>query len=314
MMEVSRMNALRRRLLSSGAAYFALLSTSLQGQEVQNASLDEEYEAPDPEYDYPMGAVLLTQEALETIPDFLSDDVSLALPDSALLSPLPKVYRQRGGSCSAWACAHAMSILRARKLGLDSLPRRQTFDAKYVYDRMWRTVGGECNYASGFPIKDAMEFFALKGAPLWGTKHSFCDDAGDLGEAPELESEYRMGRKGAVFRFFSSKESQAADFNDVFRLIAAGFPVIATISATDRFRAFKGKSESEVLKHYKVDKSELADDVKNKHAVCVVGFNSLHALVMNSWGEEWGHKGFAWIEKTLLRDILREAWAFEYIG
>lgn len=34
------------------------------------------------------------------------------------------------------------------------------------------------------------------------------------------------------------------------------------------------------------------------HAVLLVGFNSSHWFIKNSWGTNWGHNGFGYIQKT----------------
>jgi hypothetical protein len=34
------------------------------------------------------------------------------------------------------------------------------------------------------------------------------------------------------------------------------------------------------------------------HAVLLIGYNSTHWFIKNSWGTDWGDKGFGYIQKT----------------
>ena len=34
------------------------------------------------------------------------------------------------------------------------------------------------------------------------------------------------------------------------------------------------------------------------HAILLVGYNTTHWFVKNSWGTSWGHNGFGYISKT----------------
>jgi len=46
-----------------------------------------------------------------------------------------------------------------------------------------------------------------------------------------------------------------------------------------------------------------------RHAVLVVGYRDGGFIVQNSWGTDWGHDGFGYIESTYVDDHGIAAWA-----
>lgn len=50
------------------------------------------------------------------------------------------------------------------------------------------------------------------------------------------------------------------------------------------------------------------DTVRGGHAVCLVGYTPDHFIVRNSWGTEWGDKGFAYASNDYAQDAFTEAY------
>jgi C1A family cysteine protease len=65
----------------------------------------------------------------------------------------------------------------------------------------------------------------------------------------------------------------------------------------DRASATKG-----VLEKYK------PNTVRGGHAVCLVGYTEDHFIVRNSWGKNWGDKGFAYALDAYAEQAFTEAY------
>ncbi len=48
--------------------------------------------------------------------------------------------------------------------------------------------------------------------------------------------------------------------------------------------------------------------VRGGHAVCLVGYTQDHFIVRNSWGTQWGHKGFAYASNDYAQEAFTEAY------
>ena len=44
------------------------------------------------------------------------------------------------------------------------------------------------------------------------------------------------------------------------------------------------------------------------HAVAIVGYTATHFIIRNSWGVDWGHKGFAYASYEYATDAFHEAY------
>ncbi len=53
------------------------------------------------------------------------------------------------------------------------------------------------------------------------------------------------------------------------------------------------------------------ETLEGRHAICVVGYDdNLKAFrLLNSWGEDWGDKGFLWVSEDFIAKNSREAWS-----
>ena len=48
--------------------------------------------------------------------------------------------------------------------------------------------------------------------------------------------------------------------------------------------------------------------VRGGHAVCLVGYTPDHFIVRNSWGTQWGDKGFAYASNDYAQEAFTEAY------
>jgi len=52
----------------------------------------------------------------------------------------------------------------------------------------------------------------------------------------------------------------------------------------------------------------MPNTVRGGHAVCLVGYTQDHFIVRNSWGTQWGHKGFAYASNEYAQEAFTEAY------
>jgi hypothetical protein len=202
----------------------------------------------------------------------------------------PSVGNQGGtGTCTAWASAYAARTIAdavangwTDKAKIDS----EAYSAFFLYSliRDLKYIG--CD--SGTSIFEAVRAMDSVGV----TKKS---DVGPAEVCP-LPISYRMisnarthrlGESLTTFFGFSSTSS-----DKVRKAISQNRPVIIGMKVYDSF-------------DYGIEKSggiwdgKTAGDPPGDHAMCVVGYDDDFAggafEIMNSWGTNWGNKGFVWV-------------------
>lgn len=193
------------------------------------------------------------------------------------------------GSCTAWAAAYGgLSICRAIA---DSITNRNliTQNANSVYFVFNQTRrGSDCSY--GAKISDALELMKAQGACLATT---FKDTEKDCNKQPsdveKAEAEnYQIKDYAAAFSIEAEPEYKV---NKTKKLLAANSPVVVGMSLTESFW---------LMEPGETTWSPKATEQGGKygHAMLVVGYDEVKKSfeIMNSWGAEWGDKGFFWIK------------------
>jgi len=61
---------------------------------------------------------------------------------------------------------------------------------------------------------------------------------------------------------------------------------------------------------------EKSDTILGGHAVVMVGYDDQKKQVkfVNSWGKNWGDKGFGYLPYEYLEKYMSDAWTFTYTG
>jgi hypothetical protein len=192
---------------------------------------------------------------------------------SGLFSDLPPVYDQhRVGSCTAQALAGAVEILAPRSGYARERPRR-----KALYRRE-RELIGTTGEDSGAILADGIavlrcgwEAETEEPPPVWGPEW--------LEPAPVL----RLDAPRVV-----SSEPLDLDPATLAWELSCGHPVAVGLQVTEAWMGLAGAS---------LPPPREAGDVVGGHAVLLVGYDLPARVwrVRNSWGEEWGEGGYAWL-------------------
>lgn len=222
--------------------------------------------------------------------DFLSPEEYISLPTalryrsflpaSADLSEwLPAVGSQgEQSSCVAWATTYYMRSYYENRQNY-TLVKQTPLSPSFLYNQLKKQ---DASCKSGLNIGRALEFLKLKGAP---PLRSFPYSQNNCSALPDQAVE----SVATQFKIESWRRLTKGNLDDVKGEIARDRPVVIGMIVSEKFKDFRGKSNFDELI------SESA--TRGGHAMTVVGYDDARQAfrLVNSWGQQWGDRGFAWI-------------------
>ncbi|MCP9768756.1 peptidase C1 [Lacihabitans sp. LS3-19] len=192
---------------------------------------------------------------------------------------LSSIEYQVGNSCVANAMAGAYEYLAKRELGEASDVSRL-----YIYYNA-RYIDGTQDEDSGSYMQCAIDGLIEYGAcaeELWPNEED------NINNEPHEEAY----NQGAAFKVVD-KEFIDTDLDLWRETLAEGYPIAFAINTFDSFDdACENKGRVPMPK-----KSDNVRDTHGWHAMLCVGYSDIDRvfIVRNSWGDEWGHKGYCYI-------------------
>ncbi|MGB1237816.1 MAG: C1 family peptidase [Pseudomonadales bacterium] len=250
--------------------------------------------------EYSIGATLDSAQYMDVakIPPLARGDYD-DLPNAVSLKKyLPPVGDQgRAGSCVGWSSVYAARTL-AEKRRLDlSIPQRQLnepFSPAYVYNQIKLNPNG-CD--DGSYISRALKLLKREGVlPL--REFPYTDKA--CHRQPTSSERSRAGAfKIADYRRLSSSQYRSSAHISARKALSRGNPVVIGMLVGETFMRHRG---SAAVKFKNRDYRALENSQRDGyggHAMTVIGyddkkFGGAFELV-NSWGKDWGNRGFAWL-------------------
>jgi len=226
------------------------------------------------------------------------------LPTHVDLRPgCPAVLDQGSlGSCTANSACTVMEFLQKR--GQEALP----YSRLYIY--YWSRIkeGTPPEEDSGAEIRDVMKVLAKKGAP-YESSWPYIIEKFSVMPPTLLDTEASKHR--ALFYYacpslFTLKAS-----------LAHGFPVTFGFSVPDNM--LTDSCAKTGLVYY----PSLTEGFQGGHAVTAVGYDDNMAigkdtgaiLCQNSWGTEWGQKGFFWLPyRFWVAGLADDCWTIRKTG
>lgn len=205
-----------------------------------------------------------------TIPDKvdLRGDLQTAIYDQGNL-----------GSCTANAIAAGFSYAFRKGTGQEILPSRLFI---YYNERvMIDTVKED----SGAMIRDGIKSLVKQGVcpeKQW----SYTDAGTKFKRKPSVKC-YKEALNHQLIKY----QRVAQNPNMICAAIAAGFPVVAGFTVYDSFE------DDDVAKTGNIPIPAADEGVLGGHAILIVGYEkgSQRFIVRNSWGADWGDKGYCYM-------------------
>lgn len=243
-------------------------------------------------YAQTLGLKLLDPERYASIP--LAPHLSSGtLPSRVDLS---KDFPQPGNqgeqdSCVAWALGYALKSYE-ENVEFRSQGRSADFhfSPAFIYNQFMRS-NPSCK--GGMYVVDGLGILETQGIL-------------PVSEFPYVENECSMqpsqvqaeqANEWGIARWYRVNVQSEAEIKSH---IAAGFPVVISISVDNAFKHFS----DEVY-------TETDGQILGYHALVVVGYDdNLQAFrLFNSWGTKWGDRGMAWVGYPVFKKIAREGYA-----
>lgn len=223
-----------------------------------------------------------------------------ALPPAAdLSSQCPPVYNQGElGSCTANAIAAAVEFDRRKQKLPDFVPSRL-----FIYYNE-RVIEGTVPIDSGAMIRDGIKSVASDGAcpePEWPY------DIAKFTQKPSAQC-YRDAKLDRVVSY----QSIIQDANQMKGCLASGYPFVFGFTVYTSFES------DEVRETGHAPMPAWGERPIGGHAVMAVGYDDSKQrfLVRNSWGTEWGMKGYFTLPYAYLiqTGLSSDFWTIRLVG
>ncbi len=227
------------------------------------------------------------------------------LPTSVdLSSKMPPVGSQgRQNSCVAWATGYAIKSYLAKNNGVTSNydppfsggNGKNVFSPAFIYNQQ---NGGK---DAGLYYYKTMEFLQKSGVAPWSSM-PYSDK--DYKKQPTAAAK----KEALEYRIKSYSRINHKNPDDIKRVLASGNVALVGVIIDDGFYNLKG--------------AEVYDANSGKsyggHAMTIVGYDDSKASksgkkgafkLQNSWGTNWGDKGFGWISYSMLAKVGQESYS-----
>ncbi len=229
------------------------------------------------------------------------------LPASVSLAQYaPKRMQQgRQGSCVGWAGAYAAhTILQAQATGKN--PNEVAFSPAYLYNQI--ALQG----CQGAYMQNALQAMVQNGAVPF---RLFPYDERSCATAPR-SNDLQTGRQFRIRgfnRLTYGERDFKPDIQGIKQHLAQGAPVVIGMMVGGSFM-----SRMVGQKVWRPGQADYAMQGYSGHAMCVVGYDdNLEGgafQIMNSWGEDWGDRGIAWVRYRDFERFTKEAYGLYPAG
>ena len=245
--------------------------------------------------------------------EFNKASVYEGLEDDAGKNPLPeavsllKFAPTRGnqgeqGSCVAWSCAYAsQTILTAAATGED--PNQIVFSPSYLYNQI------KLDGCQGSYLQRAMESMQKNGGvPL--SQYPYNDQ--DCEREPG-SSDLQAGRQNVIHGF-----TRITNGDNINEISVRGIKEHLSKNAPVAIGMMVGQSFMQDMKGQELWRPQGMDENQmgmGGHAMSVIGYDDSKFggafQIMNSWGQDWGQNGVAWVRYGDFNKYVREAYGID---
>ena len=217
----------------------------------------------------------------------------------------PRLNQGRQGSCVGWASAYsARSILHARATGEN--PQSAAFSPAFLYNQIALT---NCQ---GAYLMEALENMKSVGSlPFreFTYNETSCSNSPNSSQKSDASSYKIRGYN----RLSKGGYNYKVDMAGIRQNIAQGAPVVIGMQVGGSFMTrMYGQSD------WKPTNSDKSLRGFSGHAMSVIGYddnrNGGSFQIMNSWGNQWGDKGVAWVKYGDFEYFVKEAYGLSPMG
>lgn len=239
----------------------------------------------------------------------LADNVKNPLPERVSLeSYCPQRLNQgEQGSCVGWGNAYAArTILEAQRTGRD--PDQVAFSPAYLYNQI--SLKG----CQGSYIENAMEVMQGQGVlPL--SQFPYNEQTCSTQPSPSQKQAASQFKMAGYNRLTKSGDNQEVDMLAMKQNLAQGAPVVVGMMVGGSFMQPMMGEEVWIPSANDYNMMNFGG-----HCMAVVGYDDFKYgnegafLLMNSWGNDWGQNGMAWIRYKDFAYFTKEAYGVYPMG
>jgi C1A family cysteine protease len=196
---------------------------------------------------------------------------------------LPLVYDQGElGSCTANAIGGAFQYGQRAAKAADFMPSRL-----FIYYNE-RVVEGSVREDAGAMIRDGIKVLNKLGVP---PEKEWPYNIAKFAKKPTAKS-FRDGLKHQLLKY-----QRCATILSMQQALTLNLPVVAGFTVYESFES------DEAAKTGIIPTPLPSEEVLGGHAILIVGYQKVggkdHWIVRNSWGPDWGDKGYCYIPFTI---------------
>ncbi len=254
---------------------------------------------------YVMGAILdpSRYEQTNSKPVLLSRDYT-AIPPSVSLKRYAPLPGDQGnyGTCVAWSSAFAARTI-SESLALQRTGPKNNLNNVFSPAYVYINASGDPSFNRGMHIFDALDLMKEGGI----VKRLPIEENTDLRKLSlDIYDDARRYSISDYVKLFSNDARRPGTISKrvlpVKKSLAAGKPVIIGMMCPESFVEAEGGWEP----------WENPNGYYPGHAMCVVGYDdNMYGgafEIQNSWGTDWGNKGYIWIKYSDFANFVDEAY------
>ena len=224
---------------------------------------------------------------------------------------LPPVGHQYMGNCFVWASAYGLATFNAArnsKTPPTSRDRQAGPDYAYIRYEMAKKIAG--NTCKGGQVGSFLDWLKSNGGtPSLAAAPNYANKKSDTATCSENWSKYDSHTIAPDARFVVDYKAIQLNGTDGLKnlrsVIAAGSPVAFGTHLYEDFKKYNGKPSPFVGG----GKYLMENGKKAGHVMLIIGYDDSYGdnkgavRILNSWGNRWGDKGYAWVAYDTLEKL-----------
>jgi hypothetical protein len=217
------------------------------------------------------------------------------------------------GSCVGWAIAD--SVLRWHFVEAGRLPEEKHLSVRFIWMAAKETDDDTREATAFIELADTKIEAGLNIVKRFGIVDEdtlpFSPTEMYEGNVAEFYNNASKFKIADYKSLIGPKEEDVLDSNLVCKWLAenkrhGGGPVVVRMGTDKRF--VEANKNNSVFETY--DEWDAAS--RGDHCAAIVGYyregDKMYFILRNSWGQDWGDGGYAFVSKEYLREAVQEAW------